>query len=156
MAAPEILKHIEELADGILQDDPALFRVQVKIKPINNIKLYVDGDNGITIEKCVKINRQLYKKIEEADMFPEGDFSLEVSSPGVGEPLQLRRQYIKNIGRGVEVVFHDQAVKTGKLVEVTTEDIILEETSGKNKKAQTQQVVIPFINIKTITVQIQF
>ncbi len=156
MAAPEILKHIEELADGILQDDPALFRVQVKIKPINNIKLYVDGDNGITIEKCVKINRQLYKKIEEAHMFPEGDFSLEVSSPGVGEPLQLRRQYIKNIGRGVEVVFHDQAVKTGKLVEVTTEDIILEETSGKNKKAQTQQVVIPFINIKTITVQIQF
>ena len=156
MAAPEILKHIEELADGILQDDPALFRVQVKIKPINNIKLYVDGDNGITIEKCVKINRQLYKKIEEAHMFPEGDFSLELSSPGVDEPLKMHRQYHKNIGRFVEVIFPDGTKQEGKLLQVAEADIIIEQVTGKGKKAITQQLVIPFNNIKTTTVQIKF
>jgi Uncharacterized protein conserved in bacteria len=69
--------------------------VQVKIKPTNNIKVFLDGDNGITIEDCIKVNRKLYAEIEELAMYPDGDFSLEVSSPGVGEPLLLQRQYVK-------------------------------------------------------------
>ena len=44
---------------------------------------------GISIEKCVQVNRALYKKLEEAAFFPAGDFSLEVSSPGLDEPLKL-------------------------------------------------------------------
>jgi ribosome maturation factor RimP len=70
--------------------------------------------------------------------------------------LRLQRQYLKNIGREVEVLFNDGSVKTGKLLQVSNEDIILEETNGKGKKAVTTQLVIPFSNIKTTTVQIKF
>jgi ribosome maturation factor RimP len=43
-----------------------------------------------------------------------------------------------------------------KLLAVTDEDIILEYTEGKGKKAVTEQVVIPLSNIKTTIVQIKF
>ena len=156
MAVETQIQVIEQLIHQVIKDEPEYFLVLVKIKPTNNVKVYLDGDNGINIEKCIQFNRALYKLIEEKNIFPAGDFSLEVSSPGVGEPLLLHRQYNKNVGRNVEVVFNDEAPKIGKLVEVTNAEIILEETTGKGKKAVTQQVVIPFNNIKKATVQISF
>jgi ribosome maturation factor RimP len=156
MANEAVLQQVEKMVDSILAPEPEYFCVSVRIKPTNNIKVFIDGDQGITIEKCVRFNRQLYKLIEEAGFYPEGEFSLELSSPGLDEPLKLHRQYIKNTGREIEVVFMDDTTKTGKLLAVTEADIILEHTEGKGKKAVTQQLVIPFNNIKSTTVQTKF
>lgn len=156
MSATPVLNNIELLVNNFLGQEPGYFLVEIKIKPTNNVKVFIDGDNGMSVEKCVQFNRQLYKLIEEAGFFTPGDFSLEVSSPGIDKPLKLQRQYLKNAGREVEVVFNDGSVKTGKLLQVSANDIILEETTGKGKKAVTTQLVIPFSNIKTTTVQIKF
>ena len=156
MTADGQLQRIEQLTNEMLSNEPEYFLVSLKIKPTNNVKVYLDGDNGLPIEKCVHFNRQLYKMIDDAGMFPSGEFSLEVSSPGVDEPLKMQRQYTKNIGRLVEVIFTDGSKKEGKLLQSADHDIFIEETTGKGKKAVTQQIVIPFNNIKTTTVQIQF
>lgn len=156
MANETALQAIENLLNSILAEEPEYFLVSLQIKPANNVKVFIDGDNGITIEKCVRFNRKLYKLIEETGLYPEGDFSLELSSPGVDEPLKMHRQYVRNIGRDVEVVFTDDTRKEGKLLAVTEADIIIEHTEGKGKKAVTQQLVIPLNNIKTTTVQIKF
>jgi ribosome maturation factor RimP len=150
------LKQIEAFLHQILEAEPVYFCVDIRIKPTNNIKIFLDGDNGITIERCVAFNRKLYKLLEESGMYPDGDFSLEVSSPGLEEPLKKYRQYVKNIGRSVELIFNDDTKKEGKLLAVTEADILIEHTEGKGKKAVTQQKVIPFKNIKTTTVQIKF
>src|SRR5579871_4782470 len=97
----ETISAVESLVQTILAGEEGYFLVEVRIKPTNNVKVYVDGDQGISIEKCVQYNRALYKKIDESGLFPAGDFSLEVSSPGLDEPLKLPRQYRKNIGRQV-------------------------------------------------------
>lgn len=156
MSAEIILQKTEQFISELLLNDPEYFLVEVKIKPTNNIKVYLDGDKGISIEKCVYFNRKLCKRLEESGLFPSGDFSLEVSSPGIDKPLKLYRQYVKNTGRNVEVCFADDSKKEGKLLQVTNQDILLEQVTGKGKKAEKQQLVIPFSNIKTITVQIQF
>ncbi len=156
MSAVEIVQKIESFVIDLLSAEPEYFLVEVKLKPTNNARVYIDGDNGITIEKCVYFNRLLYKKIDEAGLFEQDDFSLEVSSPGVDKPLKLHRQYQKNIGRNIEVVFNDGSAKEGRLVEAGSQDLILEQLSGKGKKAEKQQLVIPFSNVKSITVQIQF
>ena len=156
MANEAHFQEIEKLVNDLLAEEPQYFCVSLRIKPTNNIKLFLDGDNGLPILKCVQLNRKLYKMIEELGIYPEGEFSLEVSSPGVDEPLLLHRQYVKNIGREVEVIFTDDTRKEGKLLEVAESDISIEHTAGKGKKAVTQQVVIPFINIKSTTVQIKF
>ena len=118
---------------GLLEDQPQYFLVEIKVKPTNNVKVFLDGDQGITIEKCISINRPLYKLIEEAKLFPNDDFSLEVSSPGLEEPLKLFRQYVKNVGRPIEVLLKDGQKVEGKLVEVNESSMVVEETKGKNR-----------------------
>lgn len=147
---------IEKMLEEILAEDPAHFLVEIKIKPTNNVKVYLDGDNGITIEKCIAINRALYKKLEETAIFPGDDFSLEVSSPGLDEPLKMFRQYKKNTGRLVEVLLKDGVKVAGKLLEVHENEIAVEETKGKNKKKEVIVHHFPFDNIKSTKIQIVF
>ena len=142
--------------ESALENDPVHFLVDLRIKPANNFTVCVDGDNGSTIEKCVFINRAVYKMIEESGMYPEGDFSLEVSSPGLDEPLKLHRQFKKNIGRPVEVLMKDGSKLEGKLVSVNEDKISVEETTGKNKKKETKEHDLLFENIKTTKIQVVF
>lgn len=147
---------IEQTVEEVLAAFPGYFLVQVRIKPTNNIKVFVDGDQGITIETCIRLNRQIYAAIEEAGWYPDGDYSLEVSSPGVGEPLRLHRQYIKNVGRRLRVQLHDETELTGELKAVTDNSITLEQTFGKGKKAVKQLQELDFNNIKTASVEVIF
>ncbi|QES89756.1 ribosome maturation factor RimP [Rhizosphaericola mali] len=156
MANEIVIEELKKILAEILAEETEYFLVGIKIKPTNNIKIYIDGDYGITIEKCIKINRKMYPILEEQKLFPADDFSLEVSSPGIDTPLVLQRQFVKNKGRLLEVVLLDETEKLGKLIEVTDADITLEITTGKGKKAVTTQEVIPFENIKKATIQIQF
>ncbi len=156
MTNETVIAEIEGMIINLLAAEPGDFLVSIKIRPTNNIKIFIDSDEGMSIEKCVRYNRKLYAQIEENAIFPDGNFSLEISSPGVDEPLKMHRQYVKNKGRNVLVTFNDGTEKEGKLLEVTDTDIILEQKTGKGKKAETHQFVIPFDNIKTIIVQVQF
>ncbi len=151
-----IISTVTEKLAVILQDNPTVFLVEIKIKPTNNIKVFIDGDNGVPIERLVSYNRQLYKQLEEMAMFPEGDFSLEVSSPGLSEPLKLHRQYVKNIDRFVEVVLLDGTSVEGKMLAVTDTEITIEEEKGKGKKKETLQHIVAFSDIKTTKIQIKF
>ena len=154
MTAETQIQTIGQLLQPLLVDD--IFLVSIKIKPTNNYKVYIDADSGLGIEKCTRINRALYKQIEENGLHPDGNFSLEVSSPGVDEPLKLLRQYKKNIGRNVEVTLLDGIKKEGLLKEAAEESITIQETTGKGKKAVTADVAIPFSGIKQTTVLIKF
>ena len=148
------IQDIEKLVNSLLTDD--IFLVSIKVKPTNNYKIYLDADSGLGIEKCIKINRTLYKVMEELGYHPDGDFSLEVSSPGVDEPLKLLRQYKKNIGRSIEVITNDDVKQEGLLKEVTDDSITIEYVEGKGKKAVTINKVVNFADIKQTRVLIKF
>ena len=142
------------MVESLLASDPSSFLVETRIMPGNHVKIYLDGDAGITIDKCVALNRALYKQLEESDMYPGGDFSLEVSSAGLDEPLKLRRQYQKNINRNVEVVMLDGQKFIGKLVNVGDEEITIEEYKGKKKEVISHTLL--FENIKSTKIQVVF
>jgi len=150
------IQAIEDLVGQLLSESEDVFLVEVRIKPTNNIKVFLDADTGLSIDKCVKINRQMYRTIEENAWYPEGNFSLEVSSAGVEEPLKMLRQYKKNIGRNVEVILNDDSTFEGKLLEANENLVQLEFIEGKNKKAVTVVKDIPFDQIKQTTVLIAF
>jgi ribosome maturation factor RimP len=150
------IQKLESLVNRLTENEPGYFLVDIRIKPVNNIKVFLDGDAGISIEKCIQFNRALYKKIEEAQLFPDGDFSLEVSSPGLDEPLKLLRQYKKNTGRLVEVVLFDGSKLEGRLTEAMEDGIIVEEKKGKNKKQEILNHSLLFTNIKTTKIQVVF
>lgn len=150
------IQALEQRIQQLIQGEPDIFLVEIRIKPTNNVKVFLDSDHGMSIDRLIHYNRRLYKEIEEDNFFPNGDFSLEVSSPGLDEPLKLHRQYVKNIGRFVEVLQQDGIKREGKLTGVNEGHITLEEEKGKGKKKELIQHEIPFINIKTTKIQIKF
>ena len=147
---------INSLVERLLEPETAIFLVRVHIRPINNISIYIDGDEGVTIDKCVKLNRALNKLIVEEGVCNDGEFALEVSSPGVDEPLTMLRQYKKNLGRLVEVECTDGRKLEGKLLGVSENGIEVEEEKGKGKKKEIVKHELPFVELKSTVVKIVF
>jgi len=149
-----VLEQIKNFLEPLLEGTD-IFIVNMKVKPTNNIKIFLDADSGLSVDKSARVNRKLYALIEESGMFPDGDFSLEVSSPGVDEPLTSVRQYRKNIGRTIAVTPVEEGPdKVGILKDVTEEGIVLEMKVPKKKETITTEVL--FTEIKKIVVQIVF
>ena len=146
---------VENKLSELLTELPGYFLVEISVKPTNNIKVFVDADQGAAIDHLSKINRALYKWVEE-NLFPNGDFSIEVSSPGLDEPLKLERQYLKNTGRMVEIILKNGLKKEGKLTNVSENEIVIEEEKGKGKKKEVIQHIILVEEIKTTKVQVKF
>jgi len=149
----EMISKIQALLAPLLEGTD-MFVTNLQIEPGNNIKLFLDADEGLNVQKSVSINRQLVTQIDELGWYPNGDYSLEVSSPGVDEPLRSIRQYKKNIGRTLAVTNMEDLEQIGVLKAVTEVGISLEVKI--NKKKETALVEVPFENIKQSIVQVIF
>ncbi len=128
------IQGLEQKVKTLIESEPEVFLVEIRIKPTNNVKVFLDADKGMSLDKLIQYNRKLYRDLEETSFFPGGDFSLEVSSPGLDEPLKLKRQYQKNIGRSIEVLRVDGVKNEGKLLTVSDDEIVMEEEKEKGKK----------------------
>lgn len=114
----------------ILKDEPDLFVVDVTLKGnVGNQRLLIelDGDDGISIDRCGKVSRQLGSYLEEKDLIP-GKFILEVSSPGADKPLMDPRQYKKHIGRELSVEKKEGEIVKGMLRAVDKDTISIEHS----------------------------
>jgi ribosome maturation factor RimP len=152
----QVEKRVIALVEEKIADRPELFLVGVKMLPNGKLIIQVDGDQGISIQDCAAISRHVGFHLEEENTI-EKAYNLEVSSPGVGEPLQLNRQYHKNIGRELSVKLTNGEKKEGKLVAVDEHTILLEEkVKEKGKKAQQVETTIEFNNIVETKVLISF
>jgi ribosome maturation factor RimP len=149
----EMITKIEALLAPLLEGTD-MFVTSLQIEPGNNIKLFLDADDGLNVQKSVSINRQLVAQIDELGWYPNGDYSLEVSSPGVDEPLRSIRQYRKNIGRTLAVTTMEDLEQIGELKTVAATGITL--AVKINKKKEIALVEIPFEQIKQSIVQVIF
>lgn len=107
------------------------YLLSVDIKAGNNIVVV----GPVSISDCVDISRQIEHNLDRE----EEDFSLSVSSPGLDKPLRDYRQYIKNIGRHLEIRLADGAELEGELIAADEEEIKVKEekkerVEGKKKK----------------------
>ncbi|MBR5254518.1 MAG: ribosome assembly cofactor RimP [Bacteroidales bacterium] len=118
---------IEEKTKEILGDGE-LFLVEVKVSKNNVIQVFIDGDNGVKIQDCIDLSRSLEECLDRESE----DFELSVLSFGLEEPLKLQRQYVKNIGRSLQVESEEGSF-TGVLKSVEEESFTI-ELKKKNKK----------------------
>ena len=134
---------IEELVKEKLNDE--LFIVDINVSTSNMIHVFVDGFNGISIEKCIEISRHVEHSLDR----DKEDFGLEVSSPGLNHGFKVLEQYIKNIGRNIEVLTEDDKSLEGLLKAADEQGIVL-ETSNKEKVEghKKKQPVIREYNMK--------
>jgi len=152
----QVEKRVKELVEEKISDRPELFLVEVKMLPNNKLIIHVDGDEGISIQDCAAISRHVGFHLEEENTI-EKAYNLEVSSPGVGEPLRLKRQYVKNIGRELSVKLTSGEIKEGELLSVDENSItIAAKVKEKGKKVQLAETSIDFNNITETKVLISF
>jgi ribosome maturation factor RimP len=126
---------IEELVESYLHNSE-YFLVNVLIaggKSVPKIIVWLDGDAGVSIDKCAEVSRWVGKRIEDENLI-ESAYTLEVSSPGIDQPLKLFRQYKQHLGRNLKVTLTDGSTKTGKLEEVQENSIVLTEVAKGKKK----------------------
>ncbi|MFV0418214.1 MAG: ribosome assembly cofactor RimP [Dysgonomonas sp.] len=90
---------IRNIADKFIQDTP-MFIVDVVVRPGNNIVVELDSNDGVSIDDCVELSRNIESQLDR-DI---EDFELEVGSAGITSPFKIPRQYEKNIGNEVEVL----------------------------------------------------
>lgn len=157
MLTPEVIEHIEALVAEI-NPDAYVVDVRMVVTSRNVLRLKVDTDAGILLDECSKLNRELGLRLDALDLIPE-EYGMEVSSPGVGTPLKLRRQYVKEVGRTLSVLRTDGTQFLGKLTTVNEDTIVVEPTpEGKRKKSDPvpEPIELSFNDIKEAKVVVVF
>ena len=126
-------ERVKELIDERIEGTD-IFVVELSISEGNRIKVLLDADNGLSIDKCVSVSRNIEHNLDR----DVEDFELHVSSSGLDNPLKVNRQYVKNIGRTLKVKLEDKTVE-GELESATEEGIVIverrkERVEGRKKK----------------------
>lgn len=66
------------------------------------LRVYIDQPEGITVEDCERASRQISAVLEVEDPIP-GQYTLEVSSPGLDRPLFTEAHYERFVGSTVQL-----------------------------------------------------
>ena len=157
-----IEKKLEKLIDQALKeleyDD--CFLVDLKVNN-NKVEVFLDSDDSITFLKYRKVSRFLEEVIDEEEWLGI-KYTLDVSSAGVTKPLKMTRQYVKNIGRDIEVKLlgEEKEKVLGELVTASDESISVyyEEVIKEGKKKRKLEITreIPRSEIKEAKIKISF
>lgn len=146
------------LVKEAIEENPELFLIDLKFLADNKIYVEVDGDHGVTLKECIRISRVIEHNLDREIE----DFSLEVASPDIANPLKVNRQYIKNINRVLTIKLKDNTFVEGMLKNVADNALELEwETRepkpiGKGKITVIKNSTIPFSDILEAKVKIIF
>ncbi len=148
---------VTALLQKALDENPSLFLINLEITPGNQIRVTIDGDYGVKVEDCIAVSRAIEHNLDRE----EEDFSLEVLSAGVSEPLTMARQYVKNVGRKLKVKTEGETLE-GQLVAASEFDITLQwktrepKPVGKGKVTVQKEAIVPYENIVEAKVMITF
>lgn len=150
-------EQVSKLLEDVLLEKSELFLIDLSISDSYKIIVTLDGDNGVNLQDCIDISRAIENNLDRE----EHDYELEVASVGVGSPLKLVRQYVKNIGRTLIVKTNNETIEA-ELVEANNDHIVLSWQSrepkkiGKGKETVQKRQEIPYSEIKEAIVTIKF
>jgi ribosome maturation factor RimP len=152
-------KVLELIDERFAELDNGLFLVDLSISKTNQINIEIDKHvGGVSVKDCMAVSRNVEHNLDRE----EADFELHVSSAGIDRPLRVLAQYIKNIGRSVEVLMNDGTLLEGVLkaateTEIEIETSRIEKIEGKKKKETiVEQLVLPLNKIKETKIVITF
>lgn len=107
-------KKVIELAQERIDElDNGCYLIDIKVDSSNHIRVELDNEHrGIAVEDCMSVSRNIEHNLDR-DL---EDFSLDVSSPGLTEPLKNWRQYKKQVGKEVKVKLIEGAPVSGEVI----------------------------------------
>ena len=131
--------------------DTDKFLIDVTVKPTNKISVFIDGDQAINIDDCRELTKYIGSKLDR-DL---EDYDLNVSSAGADKPLKLPRQFLKHVGREMEVKTTDGMLISGLLVKADDQALELEHPQ-KKKQPIKPNTEIAFTEISEAKIKLAF
>ena len=134
------------------------YLVDINVTKDNHISVEIDHFEGVSIDFCVELTREIESGIDRETE----DYELQVSSAGLTEPFKVLKQYQKNTGNEVEVLTKEGKKITGVLTAANAEKIALQiekqikPEGAKRKITLCEDLEIPYENIKTTKYIIRF
>lgn len=141
------LNNLKEKLEVFLKDlGYELYDLQFKKKTKNSVlTVFIDHENGISIENCVEVTQELNPYIDELDPI-KGEYFLEVSSPGAEKELRSVETIKKNIGKFVHVETDEQKIEG--YLESFNEDVIGLKVRNRVVKISYEEVNLVRLAIK--------
>ena len=128
---------VRDLIEEKIQNT-SFYILDIKISNKNQINVEIENDQPVSITDCVEIAKFVENRLDrEAE-----DFALQVSSFGVDKPLKHFRQYIKNIGREVEVILLEGKIEKGVLIKADQESFTIEYKAKEKKENSKKNVIV--------------
>jgi len=149
---------IKNLVKDAIAENSELFLIDLQFLADNKIFVEIDGDNGVSLDECIRVSRGVEHNLDRE----EEDFSLEVTTPDIAQPIKVTRQYIKNINRVLTIRLKDNTKIEGILKSVSEAGIELEWKSrepkpiGKGKITVIKTAIISLSDIAEAKVKIIF
>lgn len=66
------------------------------------LRAYIDKEGGITVNDCEDVSRKMNELLDKED-YIDGSYIFEVSSPGLGRPLKKEKDYVRSMGKRLEI-----------------------------------------------------
>lgn len=108
------------------------------------LRIYVDKEKGITVEDCEKVSRALSDKLDEEDFIADS-YILEVSSPGLGRPLKKEKDFVRSIGKEVEIRLYkplDHEKEYTGILKAFDKAQVTIEIEGEDKTIPKEQIAL--------------
>lgn len=143
------------LEDKLKEED--LYLVDIQISVSFKIEVFVDALTFVNIAQCASISRFLEKLLDEDNEVPE-NYNLEVSSPGMSNPLKVPQQFKKRIGSILKLQLNNGEELIIKVADADEEKVVgfkaLIPEKSKNKslkrepEVSEEKVALNYLDIK--------
>ena len=150
-------KEIEIIVTEALKETE-VFLVDVLVSRGSVIQVFIDHNKGVSLDDCGTVHRAIEDNLDRE----QEDFELQVSSPGLGQPIKVFPQYTKEIGQKLEIFFQDGEILKCTLLEARPAEsgkeaeLVVRQIGTKRKPVSEEPIVIELTRIKTALVVIDF
>ncbi|MGW6568808.1 ribosome maturation factor RimP [Streptomyces sp. NPDC054975] len=118
------------------------------------LRVVVDSDEGADLDQVADVSRALSATLDETDAMGEGEYTLEVGTPGAERPLTEPRHYVRAAGRLAKLQLNDGAELVARIMAVDDAGVDLEVPGVKGRKPTARRV--EFADIAKARVEIEF
>jgi ribosome maturation factor RimP len=129
----------------------------IEVTPVGRkrvLRIIVDSDESVLLDTCAELSREISDTLDETDAMGQGEYTLEVSSPGADRPLTRRRHYQRATGRLIKAQLTDGGELVARILEVDEDGLDLEVPGVKGRRPTSRRLA--FDEIAKARVEIEF
>jgi ribosome maturation factor RimP len=118
------------------------------------LRVTVDSDTGADLDQIADVSRALSAKLDETDAMGEGEYTLEVGTPGAERPLTEHRHYVRAVGRLARFQLTEGGELVARILKADDDGVDLEVPGVKGRRATARRLA--FDDIARARVQVEF